>query len=111
MEVSGGALAMKLFLKTSGGIGNIQLQGQLDTDDLEGELADRVNAVLDPTSLSAMPSPEAGFMADAMQYDIGLFLDSGLQQFVISEASAPHDVLGVVEELVQELIRQKRAAL
>jgi hypothetical protein len=48
-------------------------------------------------------------MADAIQYEINLFLDSGIQSFEIDDLTAPPDVLDTVQELVQALIHQKRA--
>jgi hypothetical protein len=98
---------MKLSVKTSGGIGNIQFQGQLDTDELPGELAERVHKVLSPARLETTRLTET--FPDAIQYEIGLFFRSGLQKFEIDESSAPPDVLDVLEELVREVIRKKRA--
>jgi hypothetical protein len=101
---------MKLFLKTSGGIGNIQLQGALDTDELPDALAERVRTVLTPAHLRASRSVDTAPVADAMQYELSLLLESGPQQFAIDDVSASPDVLEVVQELLQELIRRKRAA-
>jgi|SwirhirootsSR3_FD_contig_101_1003326_length_2350_multi_3_in_0_out_0_2 hypothetical protein len=100
---------MKLSLKTSGGIGNIQLQGQIDTDELPSDLAERVRTVLTPEHLAAAHSAVMGPVADAMQYEIGLFLDGGLQTFQIDDVHAPPGVLDIVQELVQRVIDQKRA--
>jgi hypothetical protein len=100
---------MKLSVKTSGGIGNIQLQGQLDTNELPNELAERVHRVLSPARLESTRSTEAVPIPDMMQYEIRLFLGSGVQKFEIDEGNAPADVIDVVEELVQEVIRRKRA--
>jgi hypothetical protein len=100
---------MKLSLKTSGGIGNIQLQGQLETDELPRALAERVRTVLTPARLVSARSTAMDSVADAIQYEIGLFLDSGLQTFVIDDVHAPADVLDIIQELVQRLIEKKRA--
>ena len=100
---------MKLSLKTSGGIGNIQLQGQLETDELPKALAERVCTVLTPARLASARSTAMDSVADAIQYEIGLFLDSGLQTFVIDDVHAPADVLDIIQELVQRLIEKKRA--
>jgi hypothetical protein len=100
---------MKLSLKTSGGIGNIQLQGVLNTNDLPAALAEKVLRVLTPTQLNASRPADMAPMADAIQYEINLFLDSGIQSFEIDDLTAPPDVLDTVQELVQALIHQKRA--
>ncbi len=44
-----------------------------------------------------------------IQYEIRLFLGSGVQKFEIDDANAPADVIDVVEELMQEVVRRKRA--
>jgi hypothetical protein len=99
---------MKLSLKTSGGIGNIQLQGLIDTDELPSALAERVRTVLTPERLASARSTAMDHVADAVQYEIGLFLDSGLQTFHIDDAHPPPTVLDSVQELVQSLIPNKR---
>lgn len=100
---------MKLSVKTSGGIGNIQLQGQLDTNELPDDLAERVHKVLSPARLESARSAEGVPVPDMIQYEIRLFLGSGVQKFEIDDVNAPADVIGVVEELVQEVVRRKRA--
>jgi hypothetical protein len=99
---------MKLSLKSSGGIGNIQLQGQIDTDELPPALAERVRTVLTPERLAAARSAATDSVADAMQYEISLFLDSGLQTFHIDDVHAPPEVVDIVQELFQRVIDQKR---
>jgi hypothetical protein len=100
---------MKLSLKTSGGIGNIQLQGQIDTDELPSALAERVRTVLTPERLASARSPSMDHVADAMQYEISLFLEGGVRTFQIDDVHAPPEVLDVVQELVQRIIDEKRA--
>jgi hypothetical protein len=100
---------MKLSVKTSGGIGNIQLQGQLDTSELPNDLAERVHRVLSPARLESARSTEGVSLPDMIQYEISLFVGSRVQRFEINDANAPADVIDVVQELVQEVVRRKRA--
>lgn len=100
---------MKLSLKTSGGIGNIQIQGQVETEELSRSLAERVRTVLTPAHLTYARSSEVSPMTDAMQYELGLYLDDGFQHFEVNEANAAPEVLDIVQELVQEVIRRKQA--
>ena len=100
---------MKLSLKTSGGIGNIQIQGQLETEELSRSLAERVRTMLTPTHLTSARSSGVSLMTDAMQYELGLSLDDGFQHFEVNEANAAPEVLDIVQELVQEVIRRKQA--
>ena len=99
---------MKLFLKSSGGFGNLQIQGTLDTDQLPEALAEKVRTVLTPEQLSAPHPRDTRAWADATQYEIDLMLDSGTQKFHIDDATAPPQVLDTVQELIQEIINRKR---
>jgi hypothetical protein len=44
-----------------------------------------------------------------IKYEIRLFLGSGFQKFEIDKANAAADVIAFAEELVQEVIRRRRA--
>jgi len=63
--------------------------------------------VLNPTRLASISSKERSQLPDLIQYEIGLLVKSGFQRFEIDEASAPPDVLDVLQELMQEIIQRK----
>jgi hypothetical protein len=99
---------MKLSIRTSGGFGNIRLQGQLDTDQLDSALAARVHSALRPERLGSIaPSPSSP-VADAVQYEVTLFAEKGVQRFLVDEAAAPADVQEALRALVKEIVRRRR---
>jgi hypothetical protein len=99
---------MKLTIATSGGIGNIQIQGELDTDELDSNLADQARSVLKPERLETLSLNTAGSMVDVTQYEVGIYLDDGVHQYTVDEANAPQEVLEVLQALVHELVLKKR---
>jgi len=101
---------MKLYIKTSGGIGNIRIQGEIDTDDLPHRLAAHVRSMFDPAKLALLPHPEdTGTTADGMQYEVHLMSGDDARRLAIAESNAPEDLIDVLQELIQELIRRKSA--
>ncbi len=99
---------MKLAIGTSGGFGNIRIQGQVETDRLEPGLAARVRSALSPERLGALSAPAGGGVADAVQYEVTLFLQPGVRRFVVDEAAAPADVQEVLHALVKEIVHRRR---
>ena len=99
---------MKLTIATSGGIGNIRLQGQLDTDELDSKLAEKAKSALKPERLASLPLDTAGSMVDATQFEVGIYLEDGVYQYTVDEANAPPDVVEVLQALVHEIILKKR---
>lgn len=100
---------MRLSIKTSGGLGNIQLQGQLDTDELEPSLAKRVISTLTPKRLESQSTSTEMGVADMIQYEIRLFLNNGVYHYILDEANTAQDVIEVLQDLIHELIRKKQA--
>ena len=98
---------MKLTIATSGGIGNIRLQGELDTDKLDSTLAKKAKSVLKPERLDALPLDTAGSIVDVTQFEVGIFLEDGVHQYTVDEANAPPDVIEVLQALVHEIIIRK----
>jgi hypothetical protein len=99
---------VKLTISTSGGFGNIRLQGDLDTDELESALAKKATSVLKPERLESLPFNTAGSMADVTQFEVGIFLEDGVHQYTLDEANVPPDVVEVLQALVHEIILKKR---
>ncbi len=99
---------MKLTIATSGGIGNIQIHGELDTDELERSLAEKAKSVLKPERLASLPRDTAGLLVDVTQFEVGIFLEDGVHQYTVDEANAPPEIMEVLQALVHEIIIKKR---
>lgn len=99
---------MKLTIATSGGFGNIRIQGELDTDKLDTTLAEKAKSVLKPERLASLPLDTAGPMVDVTQYEVCIFLEDEVHQYTVDEANAPPEVMEVLQALVHEIIIKKR---
>jgi hypothetical protein len=99
---------VKLTIRTSGGFGNIRLQGDLDTDELDSTLAKRTKSVLKPERLESLQAKTEGFMVDVTQFEVDISLEDGVHQYTLDEANAPPDVVEVLQALVHEIILKKR---
>ena len=47
-------------------------------------------------------------MVDVTQYEVCIFLEDGVHQYTVDEASAPPDVMEVLQALVHKIILKKR---
>lgn len=99
---------MKVFLRTSGGIGGIQMQGQLDTTDLPNEVCEQVEEALQPEKLHNMDTTSDAGFPDTIQYELRVWTgDDELESYMIEESTAPPELLEVLDVLVNEMNRQK----
>lgn len=102
----------KIYIETTVGLG-IPLRGTLDLDELPPQLAARSKKMLTKAAeeggRESMPDP---FSADMTSYDIRIIPDSAeeRQQHVQIGSDADDDVLELMDELVHELVKQKRGA-
>lgn len=99
---------MKLSIRTSGGFGNIRIQGRLDTDELDPSLAARVQSTLSPQRLDSLPPPAGGPEVDTVQYEIDLDTEGGVRRYLLDEASIPREMQEVLQALVHEVIQKRR---
>ena len=99
---------MKLTIATSGGFGNVRLQGELDTDELDSTLAKKAEVVLNPERLDSLQFKTEGSMVDVTQFEVGIFLEDGVHRYTVDEANAPPEVVEVLHALVHEIILRKR---
>lgn len=101
---------MNLILRTSGGQG-IRLEGKLDVSDLPEDLAERVEEVLTSERLTEAQRVAANTrMVDAQLYELTLLSagpEAEAMKFEFSEAQDIPEVLDVLDELMQEIIRRK----
>jgi hypothetical protein len=99
---------MKFTVRTSGGIGNIRIQGEIDTEELDPTLAEQVKSVLTPEHLITVPRDTAGSTVDVTQYEVGIFQEDGVHSYTVDEAIAPQEIVEVLQALVHEIILKKR---
>jgi hypothetical protein len=99
---------VKLVIATSGGIGNIRIHGEVDTDRLDSDLAGRVEAELKPERLETLPAVPAGQTVDATQFEVAIYCEGEIRRYTLDEASAPPEVVEVLQALVRRIIQDRR---
>ncbi len=103
---------MELYVKSSGGLANLMIDGKLDLADLPEDLRHRIEEVLGPDremshgvgDATALPGLES---VDTMHYQLKLVNEADVRTFEIDEAVAPPEVLELVDELMYELNRRR----
>jgi hypothetical protein len=85
---------VKVFLRSSGGIGNIQIQGEVDTADLPPELA------------KGSENPQ---FADAQQISIRVSSPQGHSEVEVDESAAPPELVDLCNVLIHEIVRRRAA--
>ncbi len=116
---------MKIVLKSSGGIGGLRFEGQLDTADLPSELAQRTEEHLSSKNLRAAskaPSRSSSMRSsmgmsiptpDAQQYEIHLLPeheDGAIERHVINDMCPDGKILDVIDDLLAEVVERKANA-
>ncbi len=99
---------MKLILSCSGGVVGARIQAQLDTAEFSADLAHRAEAALVPEKLAQASTPENPLRSDVLEYDLTLLPegdDTNFRHYRFSETSTAPEVLEVLDELMQEIIR------
>ena len=102
-------MAMKLFVKRSGGFANVgPIQGELDTEELPPDLAEKVNRFIKPTVL-ATRGKTSPLMVDGQQISVGFRSsdDGTYQEYEIDESCANPELLDLCNELVNEMVRNR----
>ena len=98
---------MKLFLRSSGGIANIQIQGEIDTDDLPPDIAKRVEDLLNPSKLKNKAGPENPYFADGQQISVRIQSEEDSVQLELDESTANPELFALCRELMGIIVRRK----
>ena len=104
---------MQLILKTSGGFANLRIEGQIDTSELPPELSDRIERGLESDALREAAAAENSQMADGTVYELTILPvteEDEQQHYVISDAAVEDEILEIFDEILHEIMRQRREA-
>ena len=97
---------MKVFILRSGGLANLRVQGEVDTDDLPEDLGKRAVALLQPEKLRGV-QPSADGVPDAFQYEIRLQAENGeYETFRLDDPSHNPDLCDVLDGLIRVLTQK-----
>jgi len=105
---------VKLVIASSGGVGGLRLQGQIDTDELEPALAEGARRLVDLAASEAAPDPGAA-QPDGLEYDLTWFVEAQPGREVahrrrFTETSAPPFALETLQSLMREVVRRRAAS-
>lgn len=102
---------MKVHLACSGGIGNLRIEGQIDTSQLAEEVSRQVEEALDPASLAALDGARGGpFMMDSQQYELTVMAegaDGETRSYSLDDSALPDDLIDALDVLRVEIVRGK----
>ena len=98
---------MKVFMRSSGGIGNIQLQGVVDTTELSSELAQRAEKFLTSSQIQSASHIGDFQSVDGQQFYVRISSDEGSRAFEIDEATSNPELVALCNALLHEIIRRK----
>ncbi len=104
---------MRLSLTSSGGLGGFGFNGEIDTADLPAELARRVEEHLTSKKLRSISAARSSPVPDAMEYQLAIMPekeDGEIEHHVVDDMCPVGEVLDVIDDLMAEIARRRRAA-
>jgi hypothetical protein len=99
---------MKIFIRRSGGMANVPLEGEVDTKDLSRDLRRKAEAMMHTKNLRALSSAKGGKTPDVYQYEIRVGEEDAFEAFTLDEGMVGDDERDVLDGLTRELRRRKR---
>ena len=103
---------MKLFIRTTGGMG-ITLQGNIDTTDVPEDLARRAETLLDAKTLekaaASRPDPR---LADGQAYELVVYPEARgrpPRQYRFTETEDHIDLAQLLDDLMREITLRKKS--
>ena len=101
---------MKLVLKTSGGLADIEISGEIDTEDLSEDLARRLEQHLTADNLSSSSASRSLPMPDARSYELHFLPedpDGEIRRHVVDDMCPIGEVLDVIDDLLAHLAERE----
>lgn len=100
---------MKLYIRRSGGIANISLEGEVDTNSLPPELRTKVEALLRVEKLRAISASKSRKMPDTYQYEIRLAKEDTFEAFTLDEGALETELQEILGSMVREIRRRQKS--
>jgi hypothetical protein len=98
---------VRFTLRGSGGLGALQIEGQLDTNDLSPDLARRAETSLRPKQLQMIKKLELANMTDPEEFYLVVFEDGQSHEFHFQSSNTPIEITNLLGELMHEVIVRK----
>ena len=98
-----------LFISRSGGLANLRLHGEVDTDDLPSELGERASVALQAETLRNL-APSTGGVPDGFQLiEVRVQTEAGeYETFMLDDPTNHPELCDVLEGLIQALMQKRR---
>lgn len=96
---------MKFHLQSSGGFGNVRVEGAIEADDLPSSLVSSLSTLLN--AQSDYPSESPSQFCDGMCYDISVSDCNRPIQVQVEQSSASPELWSACTELFREIVNRK----
>ncbi len=104
---------MKVHLACSGGLANLRIEGRLDTSELPGDVAVKVESALGEESLAAAQRTKGrALVMDGEHYELTVLPDDPegeVRRYRLDDAALSEEMLEAIDELRGEIVRRKAA--
>jgi len=98
---------MRFHVQSSGGFGNIRLQGSVDADDLPSELAQKLLSVLSGQAKASPDQSPPSQMCDGMTLEISVTDCDIPRQATIDQTTVAAEDWATCHGLLQEIVKRK----
>lgn len=100
---------MRIFLRVSGGIANVRLEGVVESDDLPPDLAAQVARTLSPEALRAAGAESGSPAPDARTFEVHVESAGDSAEARFGEATASPEVLAALNAVLRRITDERRA--
>ena len=98
---------MKVYIRRSGGVANITLEGVVDTKDLPAELRMKAEGLMRVEKLKVICAAKPRKLPDTYQYEIHVAEEDEFEAFTLDESAMEGEVLEVLSGMIAELRRKQ----
>ena len=98
---------MKVYIRRSGGIANIPLEGVVDTKDLPAALRTKAEVLMCVEKLNVLSAAKPHKKPDTYQYEIHVAAEDDFESFTLQESAMEGEILEVLSGMVAELRRKQ----
>lgn len=99
---------MKIYIRRSGGVAGLALEGEVDTRDLSSELSRKAEAMMAAENLKAICSVRRPKSPDTYQYEIRVNDKDAVESFTLDESAVGDTERDVLDGLMHEIRRKAR---
>jgi hypothetical protein len=99
---------MKIYIRRSGGVAGLTLEGEVDTRDLSSELSQKAEAMMAAENLRAICAAGRPKAPDTYQYEIRVSDKDAFEAFTLDESAVGDTERDVLDGLMHAIRRKAR---